>query len=117
MLSVQIMGNLPFYSVSVPSVVSLNKCILSGLPSYGSLRRSNRSYVGLYNRTRPQYETRQRLARDLVGRGDLRPFDPHWARETRIPKDRPMIDFEGIVPAIAQALEKRGYSELTPVQR
>ncbi len=28
-----------------------------------------------------------------------------------------MTDFEGIVPAIAQALTKRGYSELTPVQK
>ncbi|MBZ9796963.1 DEAD/DEAH box helicase [Mesorhizobium sp. ES1-4] len=28
-----------------------------------------------------------------------------------------MSNFEGIVPALAQALEKRGYSELTPVQK
>ncbi len=28
-----------------------------------------------------------------------------------------MTDFEGIVPAIAQALAKRGYSDLTPVQK
>jgi ATP-dependent RNA helicase DeaD len=28
-----------------------------------------------------------------------------------------MTDFEGIVPAIAQALTKRGYSDLTPVQK
>ncbi len=28
-----------------------------------------------------------------------------------------MTDFEGIVPAIAQALTKRGYNELTPVQK
>ncbi|OJF94105.1 DEAD/DEAH box helicase [Pararhizobium antarcticum] len=28
-----------------------------------------------------------------------------------------MTDFEGIVPAIAQALTKRGYTELTPVQK
>ena len=27
-----------------------------------------------------------------------------------------MTNFEGVVPALAQALEKRGYSELTPVQ-
>ena len=28
-----------------------------------------------------------------------------------------MSEFEGVLPALAQALEKRGYSELTPVQR
>ena len=28
-----------------------------------------------------------------------------------------MTEFEGVVPALAQALEKRGYTELTPVQR
>ena len=28
-----------------------------------------------------------------------------------------MTEFEGVLPALAQALEKRGYTELTPVQR
>jgi len=28
-----------------------------------------------------------------------------------------MIDFEGVVPALGQALNKRGYTELTPVQK
>ena len=28
-----------------------------------------------------------------------------------------MIEFEGIVPAMAKALDKRGYEELTPVQK
>ena len=28
-----------------------------------------------------------------------------------------MSNFEGIVPALAEALEKRGYVELTPVQK
>ncbi|TGV76398.1 DEAD/DEAH box helicase, partial [Mesorhizobium sp. M00.F.Ca.ET.158.01.1.1] len=28
-----------------------------------------------------------------------------------------MSNFDGIVPALAQALEKRGYSDLTPVQK
>lgn len=39
--------------------------------------------------------------------------------ERRTPKFRKseMSNFEGIVPALAQALEKRGYSELTPVQK
>jgi ATP-dependent RNA helicase DeaD len=33
-----------------------------------------------------------------------------------IPKDRHMTEFAGVVPAIAEALTKRGYSTLTPVQ-
>ncbi|RVC01773.1 hypothetical protein ENZ74_29430, partial [Mesorhizobium sp. M7A.F.Ca.CA.002.15.2.1] len=28
-----------------------------------------------------------------------------------------MSNFEALVPALARALEKRGYSELTPVQK
>lgn len=34
----------------------------------------------------------------------------------KTPKDRQMTDFNGVVPAIAKALAKRGYAELTPVQ-
>ena len=40
------------------------------------------------------------------------------ALKNRIPKDqKTMTEIEGIVPAIAKALDKRGYKELTPVQK
>ncbi len=39
------------------------------------------------------------------------------SRGTRFPKDGSMTEFAGIVPAIAEALTKRGYSTLTPVQQ
>lgn len=38
-------------------------------------------------------------------------------RETRIPKDKVMTDFEGVVPALGAALTKRNYETLTPVQQ
>jgi ATP-dependent RNA helicase DeaD len=37
--------------------------------------------------------------------------------ETRIPKDKEMTDFEGVVPALGAALTNRNYETLTPVQQ
>ena len=51
---------------------------------------------------------RPRTVLTLIDRG---------AHDIRIPKDKHMVELDGIAPAIAQALSKRGYSELTPVQK
>ena len=39
------------------------------------------------------------------------------SRAIRSAKDKYMTEFAGVVPAIAEALTKRGYTELTPVQQ
>lgn len=44
-----------------------------------------------------------------------RPDNP--TRETRIPKDKLMTDFEGVAPALSAALNQRNFKTLTPVQR
>lgn len=48
-------------------------------------------------------------------RAPIQDSDPQPGAPTRIPIDI-MTDFEGVVPALGQALLQRGYTDLTPVQ-
>jgi ATP-dependent RNA helicase DeaD len=57
------------------------------------------------------------LACDVLAAGTALFFIDRDAHGIRIPKDKQMTEFDSIAPAIAQALTKRGYSELTPVQK
>jgi len=57
------------------------------------------------------------LACDVLAAGTALFLIDRDAHGIRIPKDKHMTEFDSIAPAIAQALTKRGYSELTPVQK
>ncbi len=57
------------------------------------------------------------MAGDVPAAGTAPAFFDQGAHDIRIPKDKHMTELDGIAPAIAQALSKRGYSELTPVQK
>lgn len=52
-----------------------------------------------------------------IGDACPRPRSPGRAHRRRIPKDEDMSEFEGVLPALAQALTDRGYTALTPVQQ
>jgi ATP-dependent RNA helicase DeaD len=57
------------------------------------------------------------LAGDVPAAGTAITLIDRGTHDIRIPKDKHMVELDGIAPAIAQALSKRGYSELTPVQK
>lgn len=57
------------------------------------------------------------MACDVLAAGTALFLIDRDAHGIRIPKDKQMTEFDSIAPAIAQALTKRGYSELTPVQK
>ncbi len=57
------------------------------------------------------------MAGDVPAAGTALTLIDRGVHDIRIPKDKHMVELDGIAPAIAQALSKRGYSELTPVQK
>lgn len=53
----------------------------------------------------------------VCGEGALLTLDPQPGAPTVTPNRKTMTEFEGVVPALGQALNQRGYTELTPVQK
>lgn len=55
--------------------------------------------------------------RIVSGEGASLSLDPQPGAPTVTPNRKTMTEFEGVVPALGQALNQRGYAELTPVQK